>query len=254
MLAPTNDSFEYLDSELLETMIQPENQELLQEILLYHILPGFFPSDELQEGPIETLLFGKSLEVGLDPIRFDDAGVVRPDEESCNGIIHIINDILLPEEPDICDVFTFEDHQDKDENSLMTVLEVARQDPDFSTVVDLIELADLEEVLDCPGPFTALLPTNTAFEAFDPDYLEFLRDPANRDELEELLLYHILPGATPSDNFSAGPTETLLFDETVDVGESPLTFDEADVITAGKYGSAFRSPFFTHVLAGTSTL
>jgi len=250
VLAPTNDSFENLDPKLLEMLLQPENQELLQEFLLYHILPGYFPSDELQEGPIESLLFGNSVEVGLDPIRFDDANVVRPDTESCNGIIHIISDVLLPEGPDICDAFTFEG---SGENSTMTFIEVARQDPDFSIVVDLIELTDLEEVFDCPGPFTALLPTNSAFEALDPEYLAFLRDPANQDESEELLLYHILPGFTPSDNFSVGPTDTLLLGETVEVGVSPLTFDGADVITPGTCGeltsnsrnNGSRSPFLT---------
>lgn len=86
--------------------------------------------------------------------------------------------------------------------------------------------------LDLSGPFTAQLPNNAAFEALDPAYLEFLLDPANQDELRDLLLYHLIPGATTSTEFTAGPTETLLLGEAVEVGVSPLTFDEASVITS----------------------
>lgn len=232
MLAPTNESFENLDPELLEMLLRPKNQELLQEFLLYHILPGYIPSDEFQEGPNETLLFGFNVSVVLDPIRFnEDTVIVRPDTVACNGIIQIIDDVLLPTEPDFCDAFTFEELMGNGQNSTMNILDVASMDPDLTVVVGLIKDAGLENIFDCPGPFTALLPTNAAFEALDPAYLAFLLDPNNLNELQDLLLYHILPGATQSNDFEAGAFETLLLGETVDVGVSPLTFDEANVIT-----------------------
>lgn len=78
MAAPTNEAFENIDPDLLDVLLQPENQEFLQEILLYHLLPGYQPSDELQEGPYETLLFGFDVNVSVDPIGFDDASVIRP--------------------------------------------------------------------------------------------------------------------------------------------------------------------------------
>lgn len=232
VLAPTNESFENLDPELLDMLMRPKNQELLQEILLYHILPGYIPSDEFREGPNETLLFGSNVTVDLDPLRFnEDTFIVRPDTVACNGIIQIIDDVLLPSEPDFCDAFTFEELPGSGQNSTMNILEVASMDPDLSVVVGLIRAAGLQNVFDCPGPFTALLPTNAAFEALDPAFLAFLQDPNNLDELQDLLLYHILPGATQSSDFEAGTVETLLLGETVDVGVSPLTFDEANVIT-----------------------
>lgn len=236
VLAPTNEAFGKLDQALLEDLLQPENQEYLQEILLYHMLPGYLPSLELQSGSYETLVFGFDVEVTIDPsIRFDDAGLIRPDTNACNGIIHMIDDVLVPAEPDFCDPFTFDERrrlQDGGENCMPNLLETAAMDAQLSTVVSLIKAADLDEVFFCPGPFTGLLPNNAAFEALDPAYLEFLLDPANLDDLQDLLLYHILPGATTSTEFTAGLTETLLLGETVDVGVSPLTFDEANVITA----------------------
>ena len=231
MLAPTNESFKDLDPALLEMLMQPENQELLREILLYHILPGYFPTDAMQEGPIETLLHGFNVGVNIDPLRFDDAAVVRPDTIACNGIIQVIDNVLLPSEPDFCDAFTFEELMANGQNSTRNILAVASDDPDLSIVVGLIEDAGLEKIFDCPGPFTALLPQNSAFAALDPAYLAFLRDPANRNELQDLLLYHILPGATQADDFRAGASDTLLLGKNVDVGVSPLTFDDANVVT-----------------------
>jgi len=239
VLAPTNESFEKLDPDLLQMLLQPENKAYLQEVLLYHILPGYFPSEELQAGAYETLLFGLNVEVAVDPIMFNVAGLVRPDTTACNGVIHLIDDVLIPPEPDFCDDFVFgrrRNLQDGGEACMANVLETAREDSDLSTVISLIEAADLTDVFDCAGPFTALLPENQAFESLDPAFLEILVDPANLDDLRELLLYHILPGATLSTEFTAGTTETLLVGETLDVGVSPLTFDEANVITSDIVG------------------
>lgn len=155
MLAPTNDAFSNIDADLLEVVLQPENQELLQEILLYHVLRGFVPSNELQAGPYETLLFGFNVEVTLDPIQFDDSGLVRPDIPACNGIIHIVDEVLIPPEPDFCGDFTFVDRrrlQDGGEDCEPNVLETARLDPELSTIVMLLDsLNDLEDIFDCAG-------------------------------------------------------------------------------------------------------
>lgn len=218
-------------------MLQPENQEYLQEILLYHILPGYLPSSTIQKGPYETLLFGFDVDVLLDPLRFNDASTIRPDTLACNGVVHIISEVLMPPEPDFCNAFTFNDVrrlQEGGESCNPNVLEAARDDPDFSTVVSLIEAAgnDLVNIFNCAGPFTANLPANEAFDALDPAYLEYLLDPANIDDLQDLLLYHILPGATLSGEFMSGPADTLLPGQTVEVGISPLVFDDANVLTA----------------------
>ena len=226
-----------MDPALLEVLLQPENQEYLQEILLYHILPGYLPSNEIQQGPYETLLFGFDVDVLLDPLRFNDARAIRPDTLACNGVIHVIDEVLIPPEPDFCDAFTFNELrrlQEGGEGCNPNVLETARGDPDFSTVISLIEAAgdDLVNIFNCAGPFTANLPVNEAFDALDPAYLEFLLNPANIDDLQDLLLYHILPGATLSDDFVSGPADTLLPGQTVEIGVSPLVFDDAKVLTA----------------------
>jgi uncharacterized surface protein with fasciclin (FAS1) repeats len=89
------------------------------------------------------------------------------------------------------------------------VIDVAREDMTLSTFVELVTLAGLEDLFLCAGPFTALIPNNDAFDALDPDFLASLRDPANQKMLEQLLLYHLLPGAFFSADFKDGPQVTL---------------------------------------------
>ena len=233
VLAPTNNAFAALDPALVEELLLPENKELLQEVLLYHILPGFQPSSDLAAGPTETLLYDFTVDVSLNPVMFNDANVVMPDIMACNGIIHTIDDILTPEDEDFCDAFTFDNRrklQDNGQNCTNNILDTARDDPNLTTVVALLEAADLADIFSCPGPFTALLPNNAAFDALDPDLVEFLLDPANQSELQDLLLYHILPEATPTTEFSDGPVETLLAGYTVDVTTSPIMFNNASVV------------------------
>jgi uncharacterized surface protein with fasciclin (FAS1) repeats len=233
VLAPTNDAFAALDPALVDELLLPENQELLQEVLLYHILPGFNPSSDLVAGPTETLLYDFTVDVSLNPVMFNDANVVMPDIMACNGIIHTIDDILTPEDEDFCDAFTFGNRrrlQDSGQNCTNNILDVARDDPNLTTVVALLEAADLADIFSCPGPFTALLPNNAAFDALDPALVEFLLDPANQSELQDLLLYHILPDETLTSDFVDGPVETLLADNTVDVTTSPIMFNDAGVV------------------------
>jgi uncharacterized surface protein with fasciclin (FAS1) repeats len=117
--------------------------------------------------------------------------------------------------------------QDCDPNLLAT----ASQNPDLSSIVQLFELAGLEEIFTCPGPFTGLFPTNAAFEQLDPAIVDFLLLPENVDALQGLLLYHLLPGAIFTVDLVAGPSQTLLDGEVVVVSLDPLTINDSGVVT-----------------------
>lgn len=109
------------------------------------------------------------------------------------------------------------------------VLDTARELPSLSTFVTLIETAGLEDIFLCAGPFTALIPSNEAFEALDPDLVEFLLDPANAEILQEVLLYHILPNLYLSPTLVPGEVPTLQ-GETVTVSLDPIVFNQASVL------------------------
>ena len=111
------------------------------------------------------------------------------------------------------------------------VFDTAKLNPDLSIATTLIELAGLTDIFSCAGPFTALIPNNAAFDDVDQDFLDSLVLPSNSQMLRNLLLYHILPGATRDDEFPAGPTGTLFDGIQVDVTLNPLEFDGRDVQT-----------------------
>lgn len=94
VLAPSNAAF-LKNPSLLQSLLNPRNMEALQELLLYHIVPGLFLSADLVPGPLQTLL-GEDVNVSLNPLMFNQAGVTTSDIMGCNGVIDIINDVLIP--------------------------------------------------------------------------------------------------------------------------------------------------------------
>jgi uncharacterized surface protein with fasciclin (FAS1) repeats len=108
------------------------------------------------------------------------------------------------------------------------VLDVASMNPNLSIFYDLIHQANLEKIFLCPGPFTVLAPSNAAFKE-NPDLLAYLLNPKNIDELQEVLLYHIIPGLFLTDDLVAGPIQSLLGDD-IEVGVNPITFNQAGVV------------------------
>jgi len=107
-----------------------------------------------------------------------------------------------------------------------SALDTARRYPDLSTFVQLIELAGLEDVFLCAGPFTLLAPSNDAFDALDPAVVQELLLPENLEKLQDLLLYHIVPGLELPADLQVGSLDTLLIDQTVEVTLDPIMFNQ----------------------------
>lgn len=96
IFAPTNEAFAKLPAGQIETLLQPENKESLVKVLAYHVLPGAIYATDLAVGTVKTLE-GQRLEVRLgDSVRVDRATVLAADIEADNGVIHIIDSVLLP--------------------------------------------------------------------------------------------------------------------------------------------------------------
>jgi uncharacterized surface protein with fasciclin (FAS1) repeats len=114
------------------------------------------------------------------------------------------------------------------------VLDTARDDPDLSLAVILFERAGLTDILSCGGPFTVQLPTNEAIENVDASLLDFLLRPENKEELLNLMLYHVLPGSFPTSALQSGPTPTLANDgeAEVTISKNPTMFNNSTVIMA----------------------
>jgi uncharacterized surface protein with fasciclin (FAS1) repeats len=89
------------------------------------------------------------------------------------------------------------------------IVEVAQNNPDFSTLVAAVVAADLAETLSGEGPFTVFAPTNAAFEALPAGLLEKLLLPENKATLVKILTYHVVPSKIMAANIMAGDVTTV---------------------------------------------
>ena len=99
VFAPTDDAFAHLPAGTVESLLLPENRDQLTAILTYHVVPGrFLAADVLASATLPTVQ-GQSLAVSLDNgvPRVDAAAIVQTDIEASNGVIHVIDSVLLPQ-------------------------------------------------------------------------------------------------------------------------------------------------------------
>jgi uncharacterized surface protein with fasciclin (FAS1) repeats len=108
------------------------------------------------------------------------------------------------------------------------ILMIAERE-DLTSFVSLVELAGLSDIFLCAGPFTAWIPTNAAFASLDPNLVEFLTDPVNRDLLQQVLLYHLLPGFILTTELTPSAIQTIQ-GENVVVSINPVTINQAFVV------------------------
>lgn len=98
VFAPTDEAFAALPEGTVEKLAKPENQEALQEILAYHVVDGAVTSSEIEPGAINTVE-GEDIEVSVDAAGVmvnGTANVVQPDLPANNGVIHVVDTVLLP--------------------------------------------------------------------------------------------------------------------------------------------------------------
>lgn len=100
VFAPTDEAFAALPEGTVEQLLLPENRQVLQEVLAYHVTSGAITSDQIATGDITTLQ-GESVPVNADAaaVTVGNAQVTTPDLEAGNGVVHGIDTVLLP--PDI---------------------------------------------------------------------------------------------------------------------------------------------------------
>jgi uncharacterized surface protein with fasciclin (FAS1) repeats len=94
VFAPTNDAFVYLNLDVLEYFGQ--NMHILQDVLLYHVVDEELFADNLKDDVRVTTAEGSKIETELNPVRVNGIFVATTDIEACNGVIHVIDGVLIP--------------------------------------------------------------------------------------------------------------------------------------------------------------
>ena len=98
VFAPTDAAFEALPDGTLEELLKPENKAQLVSILSYHVVPGKMMSSDLVDGTKSTTVQGSDVTVSINgSAMVNDAHVIQADIEAENGIIHVIDKVIMPQ-------------------------------------------------------------------------------------------------------------------------------------------------------------
>merc|ERR1712048_575631 len=207
VFAPTNEAFAKVPNATLTYLLG--NKTALTEVLKYHVAAGDLKSTNLKNGEQITTLEGKNVTVAITgtTVKINDATVTTANVNATNGVVHIIDAVLLP--PGLV---------------LPTIPELAEGVKDLSTLVTALGKADLVTALSASGPFTVFAPTNDAFNGLPAGVLDALLKPENKDKLVEVLKYHVASGEVLSTDLENG--EQI---ETLEKQKVNITIDAAGV-------------------------
>ena len=194
VFAPTDDAFAKLPEGTVAELLKESNRDKLQAILKYHVVAGAASLGDALKATEVTTVQGGPVTIAFSDggIKVNEAGLVIADIQCANGIIHVIDSVLLPPEP-----------------KQMSLLETAATAGSFSKLLAALEATGLTSVLEGEGPFTVLAPTDAAVGALPEDTEKLLKEE-NRDKLKDILNYHVIAGkVTAGDALNAGTTTTV---------------------------------------------
>ncbi|OOY32874.1 fasciclin domain-containing protein [Thioclava sp. F36-6] len=98
VFAPTDEAFAALPEGTVDDLLKPENKDKLTSILTYHVVPGKVMSGDLSDGMMAKTVQGSEVMVKTDPaVMVDEASVTQADIEASNGVIHVIDKVIMPE-------------------------------------------------------------------------------------------------------------------------------------------------------------
>lgn len=214
VFAPTDAAFAKLPEGTVRGLLKPENKGKLTTILTYHVVAGNVGAASVVEMRSAAALNGQKL-----PIQVTDAGVqvggaqvVTTDIHCSNGVIHVIDAVMLP--------------------NTMNIVETAAEAGTFQTLLAAAKAAGLAEALMGEGPFTILAPTDEAFAALPEGTVESLLKHENLDKLAAILKHHVISGRVYARDAVVAERAETLQGTKLDVGieGGRLTIAGANVI------------------------
>jgi len=225
VFAPLNEAF-MKTGPALDYLLNPHNKDALDRVLLNHVASGAVYAKDLHNGEvIPTLDSGSNVTVHIDGahVMIDNANVVQADISASNGVIHIVDGVLVPGNSGL---------------PAKNIVELAAATPSLSTLVTAVKAAlpIIPKTLSDAFPLTVFAPTNDAFNALPAGLLEkLLHDPK---ALSEVLSYHVVHGkaAIYSEEIPAGRNTLHTLDDgaTIEVVRNgdEVTVNDAKVVLA----------------------
>ena len=194
VFAPTEDAFAAALDALGLTAEELLASDDLASILTYHVVPGKVLAETvvtLDGSDVETVNGATvAISVDGDSVMVNDATVVETDIEGSNGVIHVIDTVLLPPAGDDAG----DDAADDGGAEMADIVDTAVGSGEFPTLVAALEAADLVGTLKGEGPFTVFAPTEEAFAAALDALGLTAEELLASDDLASILTYHVVPG------------------------------------------------------------
>jgi len=182
VFAPTDDAFAKLPEGTVESLLKPENKDQLVAILTYHVVPGKVMASDVVKLKGAKTANGQRADIKVTDagVMVDSAKVVKTDIECSNGVIHVIDSVILPESA--------------------TIPEIATKSGNFKTLLAAAKAAGLVDALIGKGPLTVFAPTDEAFAKLPEGTVATLLKPENKEKLANILKYHVVAGRVYSED------------------------------------------------------
>tara|TARA_X000001036_G_scaffold287832_1_gene267440 strand:- start:1120 stop:2874 length:1755 start_codon:yes stop_codon:yes gene_type:complete len=216
VFAPTDQAF--IDAGIdLTTFDTDEENATLVDILTYHVVSGKVMSTDLTDGMEAAALNQDTLtfSVSATEVKVNDAVVTTADVESSNGVIHVIDKVLMPPA------------------DLVDIPATAQSTGVHTALVAALAQVNLVATLQGTGPFTVFAPTDQAFTDAGIDLTTFDTDEENAT-LVDILTYHVVSGTVVSSDLTDGMTAAALNQDTLtfSVSATEVKVNDAVVTTA----------------------
>ncbi|MCU0709750.1 MAG: fasciclin domain-containing protein [Pirellula sp.] len=181
VFAPTDEAFAKLPQETVASLLKPENRKQLTDILTFHVVPGKVEAKDVVKLSGAVTANGQRVDIVADKdgVKVDGANVIKTDILCDNGVIHVIDSVILP--------------------ASNNIPETAKAAGQFETLLAAAKAAGLAEVLGSAGPFTVFAPTDEAFGKLPKGTVETLLKPENKEQLADILKYHVIAGRVYSE-------------------------------------------------------
>lgn len=215
VFAPTDEAFAKLPKGTVESLLKPENRDQLVSILTYHVVKDRVRAEEVAGLRNAGTVNGQRVAIAIEDgqLFLDNARVTATDIRASNGIIHVIDEVLIPE------------------TKLIPV--VAQEAKVFETLLAAVTTAGLADALSSAGPFTVFAPTDDAFAKLPAGTVASLLKPENRDQLVDILKYHVVEGRFYADDFFRKSRVNTLLGERVQVryGDNAFQVNNSNVVS-----------------------
>ena len=240
VFAPSDDAFAKIPEEKLEDLLKPENKEVLTSILTYHVVGSatVMASEVVTLPSVKTVNGQEATILVMDgKVKINDANVIATDIECTNGVIHVIDSVLMPKKmSNESGSASKESGSASKEAGSMTkkpdIVDTAVSAGNFNTLVAAVKAAGLVETLKSEGPFTVFAPSDDAFAKVPAETLQELLKPENKEKLTSILTYHVVSGKVmAADVVELESAKTVNGQEVaIKAADGKVTVDGANVV------------------------